>query len=358
MKQQRRLTALVMMIMLFALFACSPETAEGESDADTGATDEAGGEEEPRDAEPADASDEPLTIGVLQLVEHPSLDLHVDGMVDRLEQEGYAEGDGVTVDVQFAQGDISLANSIAARFVGDEVDVLVAVATPSAQAAVNAARDTDIPIVFMAVSEPVAAGLLETVDEPSGTNVTGMYNFDPIPEQLDLALEISPEISTLGVIYNAGEDNSVVAVEGAREFATERGLDLAESTVASTNEVQTVAVTLASRVDAIFMPQDNTVVSALEALIQAAEDAGTPLYVSDVESVRRGAIATVGKDDYDAGLQAGGIVVRILGGEHPGDVLPEMVESRVLAVNRGAAERMGATVPEDILDAAELVDED
>lgn len=297
---------------------------------------------------PAPAPAKPKVVGISQLVAHPSLDLIQKGILDELKDQGFEDGKNIKVDLQTAQGDAALTKSIADKFVADKADVIVTLTTPSGQSAVKATQNTKIPVVFAAVSDPVAAGMLKTVKEPSGTNVTGMYNFDPLEAQLDLFAQIMPNLNSLGVIFNPGESNSQTNVKRLKELTAARNWKLIEAPVSGSNEVQTAAQSLIGRVQAVYMPQDNTVVSAFEALVKVTRDAKTPLFVSDGQSVKRGAIATVGGDDYKNGRQAGAIVARILKGEDPGKVLPEQVKNRGIIINKKAADAYGLKIPEAI----------
>ena len=186
------------------------------------------------------------------------------------------------------------------------------------QAAVRATRDSGIPVVFVAVTDPVSAGVLATVDRPSGTHVTGVYNFDPVEAQMELARELRPGLKTLGVIYNAGESNSVANVKLLKAVTQKFGWSLVEATVTSTAEVRTAAQSLVGRTDAAYMPTDNTVMAGLEALLRVAQDAKLPLVTGDVSSVQRGALGAVGDDPEDKGRQAGALAARILRGDEAG----------------------------------------
>lgn len=296
-------------------------------------------------------------IGLTQLVQHPSLDLVRKGILDQLKAEGFEEGKNIRIDFQNAQGDLALTKTIADKFVADKVDLIVTETTPSAQAAAKAVQNTKIPLVFTAVSDPLSAGLLKSVKEPSGTNITGLYNFDPVEAQFDLFQQIMPELKTVGVIFNPGESNSQANLKKLRDLVAKRNLKLVEAPVAASSEVQTAAQSLIGRVQAVYMPQDNTVVSAFEALVKVTREGKTPLFVSDGQSVRRGAIATVGNDDYRAGLQAGKMVARVLRGEEPGKIMPEQISARGVFINKKAAAAYGVKLPDAVVQNAQDVGE-
>ncbi|MGE0459442.1 MAG: ABC transporter substrate-binding protein [Bauldia sp.] len=302
-------------------------------------------------AGPAMAQD--ITIGTTAIVEHPALDAVRDGVRDGLAEEGYRDGQEIRFLYESAQGNPTIAAQIAAQYVGQNVTVIVPIATPSAQAAATAT--TTIPIVFGAVTDPVAAGLVADVAQPGG-NVTGVSDLTPVADQFALAMEIVPGIETIGVIYNPAEANAVVLVGLLADAAEALGVEVVEATAANSGAVQAAAASLVGRVDAIYVPTDNTVVSAFEAVVGVAEDAQIPLFAGDNDSVTRGAIASIGFDYYEHGKQTGRLVARVLRGENPGDIPVEFASGGTIAVNLVAAERMGVTIPQAVVDrAAEVI---
>jgi len=301
-------------------------------------------------ATPAVAAD--TTVAVTAIVEHPALDATRDGVKDGLAKAGFVDGDTIEFVYESAQGQPATAAQIARQFVGDEAAVIVPISTPSAQAA--AAATKDIPIVFTAVTDPLAAQLVTSLDNPGG-NVTGVSDLTPIKEHIDLIKEITPNVANLGIIYNPGEPNSVSLVKLVKEFAGPAGLTVVESPATKSADAQQAARSLVGRVDAIYVPTDNTVVSALEAVIAVAEENDIPLYAGDTDSVNRGAIASVGFDYYDVGLQTAELVARVLNGENPGDISVVFASGSDLFVNPGAAEKMGVTIPEGVISRAHTV---
>lgn len=288
----------------------------------------------------------PLKVGITQIVEHPSLDAARQGFIDRMAELGYAEGADVTYDIQSAQGDFATAQTIARKFQSDGVDLILAIATPTAQAAAHIIKD--IPILITAVTDPVTADLVESIARP-GTNVTGTSDLTPVKAQLELLKEILPNATRVGVVYNAGEVNSVVQVDIAREAAAQLGLTLVEATAGNSSEVLQAAQSLQGRVDAIYVPTDNTVVSALESVVLVAERAKLPLIAGEADSVAKGALATIGIDYYQLGRQTADIAYRVLQGEDPAEISVEYLEEQNVVVNLGAAQRMGVTIPESVL---------
>ncbi|NEP54168.1 MAG: ABC transporter substrate-binding protein [Moorea sp. SIO3C2] len=292
-------------------------------------------------------------VAVTQIVEHPALDAVRDGLKDKLKEEGYdADGGSLQWTWESAQGQPATATQIAQKFVGDNPDLIVAIATPSAQAVVGA---TDaIPVVFSAVTDPVGAQLVSNLKTPGGM-VTGVSDLSPVDEHVELMTDIIPDATTIGVIYNAGEANSVSLVELLNAAARFQGFLVEEVTVSNSSEVVTAAASLVGRVDAIYVPTDNTVVSALESVIKVGNDNQLPVFAGDTDSVERGAIATASFDYYEVGRQTGTLVTRILQGETPGDIPVELAETVDLAVNLVAAEAMGVTIPDELKDRADQV---
>ena len=288
-------------------------------------------------------------IGIVQIVEHPSLDAARQGFVDALAELGYVEGSTVRYDVRSAQGDLAIAQAIAQRFVADGVDLILAIATPAAQAAAQATRS--IPILITAVTDPVAARLVESLERP-GTNVTGTSDMTPVAAQLRLLRQLVPSARRVGVVYNPGEVNSQVQARLTRQAAAELGLEIVEASAASSTEVMTAAQSIARRVDAYYVFTDNTVVSALESVVKVAEEARKPLIVGEGDSVRRGGLASVAIDYYELGRQTGRMAAEVLRGASPAEMPIQFQQEARLVINLQAARRMGVTVPAELIESA------
>ena len=287
------------------------------------------------------------SIGITQIVSHPSLDAARDGF-----KEGLAEaGIEATFDEQNAQNDQATATSIATRFAGADLDLVLAIATPSAQAV--AASITDVPVLFTAVTDPVSADLVDSLDTP-GANLTGTTDMNPVAEQIALVKRVAPDAQSVGIIYSSGEVNSEIQVELAREAAEQEGLEVVETTVTTTAEVLQAAQTL--DVDAIYVPTDNTVVSGLDSVLQTAEERQIPVIAGETDSVENGALVTYGLDYYELGVQTAQMAAAILTeGADPAAMAVEEQQTPRLVVNPAAAERMGITLPQDLLDEADEV---
>ena len=297
----------------------------------------------------AAASVSAQTVSVSSIVEHPALDSIRDGVKHSLEQAGYTEAKGLKWQFQTAQGNTAIATQIARKFVGDNSDVIVAISTPSAQAVLAASKS--VPIVYSAVTDPVAAQLVSSF-EASGTNVTGVSDALALEKQLELIKKIVPDAKNVGMVYNPGEANLAVVVERMKALLSAEDMSLVEATAARTVDVGAAARSLVGKVDVIYTNTDNNVVSAYESLVKVGNDANIPLIASDTDSVGRGAIAALGVNYYDLGLQTGEIVVRILKGEKPGDIASQTSNKLELFVNPGAAEKQGVELDPEFLQSA------
>jgi putative ABC transport system substrate-binding protein len=295
---------------------------------------------------------EPIVIGISQIVEHPALDAVRKGFIDYLNENGYKEGKDVKYDVNIAQGDMSTAKLIADKLVGLNPSLILTIATPTSQVMVEAT--SEIPIVFSAVTDPVGAGLVDSLDG-GGKNVTGTTDLSPVDRQFELIMEVIPDIKHLGFIYNAGEANSLTSLKQAKEEAAKLGFEIVEATASNSGEVLSAAESLVGKVDAIHIPTDNTVVSAFESVTKVCKDNDIPLFAADVDSVPRGAVAAIAIDYYRLGRQTGRMAVEILEGKDPGTMPVESLEDLLLYVNPGAAAEMGVELPADLVDRADKV---
>jgi putative ABC transport system substrate-binding protein len=301
-------------------------------------------------AAPASAKD--VSVAVTAIVEHPALDAARDGVKDALAAAGYKEGENLKFTYQSAQGNPATAAQIARQFIGEAPDVIVPISTPSAQAVVSGTRD--IPVVFTAVSDPVGAQLVKSMEKPGG-NVTGLSDLSPVADHVKLIKEVAPNVKTIGFLYNSGEANSLSLLEGLKAAAKEGGLEVVESAATKSAEVQGAARALIGKADLIYIPTDNTIISALEGAVSVAEEAKIPLMTADTDSVSRGAFIALGFNYYDVGKQTGEVVVRILNGEKPGDIPVNVAAGTDLVVNLVAAKKMGIEIPQAVIDRASKV---
>lgn len=293
-----------------------------------------------------------VRIGVTQIVEHPALDAARQGFVDGLAKAGYVEGKNVEFDFQNAQGDMSLAQTIARKFATNRMDLILAIATPTAQAAAHATKE--IPILITAVTDPASAGLVKSNDKP-GTNVTGTSDLNPVAEQLALVKKVAPKAKAVGVVYNAGEQNSVFQVNLVKEAAKKLRLTVVEATVASTTDILQATRAIAGKVDALYVPTDNTVVSGIESLLKVAEEAKLPVIGGEAGTVDRGALITVGVSYYRLGEQTAKMAVQVLKGKKPASMAIQYQKELELVINLKAAEAIGLKLPKDLVDKADRV---
>ncbi|WP_077618059.1 ABC transporter substrate-binding protein [Bacillus sinesaloumensis] len=296
---------------------------------------------------------EQVTVGITQYAPHTSLDAATEGFKKALEDEGFKEGENLKIDFQNAQGEQSNTATIAQNFVGDKVDLIFANATPSAMAALNAT--SDIPIIFTSVTDPVGAGLVEAFDKP-GENITGTTDNHPDATKTTINF-ITQELGAkkIGVIYNSGEQNSVVQVEQVKEFAESEGAELVEVSVSTTAEVKQAAESLVDRVDAIYVPTDNTAVQALDSIISVANEKDIPLFVGELDSMKAGGFAASGFDYFDIGYQSGLMAAKILKGEKKASEIPvELPNSLQLFINKQAADEQGIEIKAEWEEIADI----
>lgn len=293
-------------------------------------------------------------ISVNQFVEHPALDAVLKGIQDHFTEN--------KIDVEYkvhnAQANMGTATQIAQQMVGEKADLLVAIATPSAQAcaqAVNKApKDLKRPLLFSAITDPVAAGLVKDLNHPGG-NITGVSDLLPLKQHLEMVVAFMPGLKRLGVLYNAGEANSKATIATLKQLSRKMGFTVVEGTASKTAEVYQAAKSLVGRVDAIFVPTDNTIVSAFESVIKVGTQNKLPVFAADVDSVSRGAVAAMGFDYYKHGLQTGAMAERILAGASPADVPVEFQKDLELHINVKYSGKMGVIPPQDLLDKATKV---
>lgn len=285
-------------------------------------------------------------VAVSQIVEHPALDATRQGLLDGLKAKGYEEGKNLEFDYKTAQGNPAIAVQIARQFVGENPDVLVGIATPTAQALVSATKT--IPIVFTAVTDPVGAKLVKQLEQP-GKNVTGLSDLSPVEQHVELIKEILPNVKSIGMVYNPGEANAVSLMELLKLSAAKHGIKLVEATALKSADVQSATQAIAEKSDVIYALIDNTVASAIEGMIVAANQAKTPVFGAATSYVERGAIASLGFDYYQIGVQTADYVAAILEGKEPGSLDVQVAKGSDLVINKTAAEQLGITIPEAVL---------
>lgn len=305
------------------------------------------------DSKEAPKKAEKVNVGIVQLVEHAALDAANKGFVEGLASKGYKEGENIAFDRQNAQADQSNLQNIAHRFVNNKVNLICAIATPAAQTVANVT--SDIPIVATAVTDYKTAKLVKDNAKP-GTNVTGTTDMNPVEQQLDLLLKIVPNAKSIGTIYCSSEVNSQLQVDILKKAAAAKGVTVSEATVSNVNDIQQATRSLVGKVQAIYVPTDNVLASAMPTLAVVTEEAKLPVICGEGGMVKAGGLATLGVDYYKLGFQAGEMAADILSGKSkPADMAIQAQKEFTAIVNMKEAEKIGLKVPEDVLKSAEVI---
>ncbi|MDD3460895.1 MAG: ABC transporter substrate-binding protein, partial [Mesotoga sp.] len=294
------------------------------------------------------------TVGITSIVEHPALDAVRDGIIDVLEENGFKDGESIVIDFQNAQGSVSTAVTIAKQFVSLNPAVMVGIATPSAQALVNASKT--IPIVFSAVTDPVSASLVPSFGKNPG-NVVGISDMTPVKTQLQLLKLTLPQVETIGIIYNSGEANSVTIREFAKEACDALGMRLVDITGSTTVEMVTSLNAQIKDVDAIYIGTDNTAASSIQSISKVALREKIAIVAADIDIARSGGLIGFGFNYYQIGRATGELVVQILKGASPSELETKILgqDSLILFVNTDIAEEIGIEIPQSVLDLANIV---
>ncbi|MCO6523718.1 MAG: ABC transporter substrate-binding protein [Candidatus Schmidhempelia sp.] len=291
-------------------------------------------------------------VAITAIVEHPALDNVRKGVIDRLTEQGYIDGKNLKLQFQSAQGSSANAAQIAKQFVSSRPDVIVAIATPSAQAL--AASTKTIPIVFTAVTDPIAAKLSRSW-QATGTNITGVSDALSLEKQVDLMLTIKPDLKTVGSVYSPSEINSTQTLRQLEPILQAKGIKLISMAAQRTSDIPAAARNLKGKTDLIYTTTDNNVVSAYEAIAKVANESKIPLVASNPDAATRGAAIAFGMSYYDLGRQAADIVIRILNGEKAGDIAPQIGNVSELIINKTAANRQGLVLSEKIFNSAQQI---
>lgn len=290
-------------------------------------------------------------ISISQIVEHPSLDATKEGFLAALKDAGFVEGENLTVDFNSAQGDQTNNLSIAQKIAGAKADLALGIATPSAQALVQAydKAGNKAPVLFAAVTDPLDAKLVTNLDAPGG-NVTGASDTNPeaAVQLMDYIAANFPKVKKVGIVINKGEPNAVVMAANAKEALAKHNIELIEAPVTNTSEVKQAGESLIGEVDAMYITLDNVVVSGVDALLQLAKENKIPFFSSDRDTVEKGAFATVGFKYYDHGYQVGQMAAEILNGKNPGEMKVTVPDKLDLILNLKAAADQGITVTDEM----------
>jgi len=293
-----------------------------------------------------------FVIGIGQFAEHGSLDNCREGFVAGLKEAGYIEGENLKILYENAQADANMASQISKNFIAKKVDLICAIATPMAQSAFGAAKNTNIPVIFTAVTDPIKAELAKEDGTPNG-NTTGTSDKLPVEKQLEMIRKILPDAKRIGIMYTTSEVNSLSAIEEYKAAAPQYGFEIVESGISTGSDIPLAADNLLEKVDCINNLTDNTVVSALPVILDKAAKKNIPVFGSEVEQVKIGCLATMGLDYFDLGVQTGKMAAKVLSGEKKaGEIKFEIIEEFAFYGNNAVAENLGITLPEDLVSNA------
>ena len=290
-------------------------------------------------------SKQEYSVGISQFAVHGSLDNCREGFLAGLAEEGIVEGENLKVDYVNAQADAGTAAMTANNFVSKKVDMICAIATPTAMSAYNATMNTDIPVIYTAVSDPVEAGLANADGSPVG-NVTGTSDALAVDAQLQMIRTILPDATKIGIIYTTIEANSISTVAEYKEKAADYGFEIVDTGVTAMSEVALAAADIVGKVDCITNLTDNTVVSALQTVLEEANKKNIPVFGSEVEQVKAGCVASMGLEYFELGKQTGKMAAKVLKGEAKASEMNyEVISEPSLYVNFAAAEKIGLELP-------------
>lgn len=295
-----------------------------------------------------------VSIGVVQYMKHASLDEAYQGFVDGMEEAGYVEGENLTLDYQNASGEVSNCQSICEVFKSNNNDLVLAIATPAAQSAVNTFQETETPVLFNSVTDAVAAGLVDSNEAP-GKNVSGVLDMPVIADQIQVIKDVQPDCKTLAILYTSSEANSKVQAEEAEKAAKDLGMDVIIQTSSSSNDIPQVISSVVGKADAIYLPADNAFASAMATVNSKAVENQIPVYAGVEAMIQEGAIGTTAIDYYELGKQTAAMAVKVLNGEAASDIPVETQKEFALVLNKTFAESVGVTIPSDVLDKADVV---
>ncbi len=307
------------------------------------------------DPQPSQSGEKTYKIGITQIADHPSLDNCRKGFIEGLAENGYVEGDNIEIIYSNANNDPSIATTIAQQFVTQKVDIMGAIATPSAMACYAAGKDAGIPLIFCAISDPVGAGLVPEMGK-AGEGVTGVSDLIPVEKQLSLIHTLLPQATKLGILYNTSEVNSETQIAEYQAKAGDFGIEVTAIGVAAANEIPLAAERLVSQVDCVTNLTDNLIVENLPMLLDKATAAGIPVFGSEEEQVKNGCIASEGLDYVALGKQTGAMAAKVLNGEDISTIGSEYVENSKLTINKAVADSFGVEIPSELDARAEYTE--
>lgn len=336
-------------MMAAAMMAGCGSSKEETSAAEPAETTEAAAEaaEEPA----AEASDDMVNIGVIQYMQHGSLDENYEGFVDGLAEAGYVEGENLTINYQNASGEVSNCQQICSLFENSDTDLVFAIATPAAQSAVNVFQESDVPVLFSSVTDAVGAGLVDSNEAP-GKNVTGTLDMPVIADQIAVIKDVLPDAAKLAILYTSSEANSEIQAEEAKAAAEDLGMEVVVQTSSSSNDIPQVISSVVGSVDAIYIPSDNAFASAMATVNSTAVENQIPVFCAVEAMIAEGGIATTAIDYYELGKQTAAMAVRVLNGEKASDIAVETQKECALVINETFAASVGVEIPAEIVEKA------
>lgn len=293
-------------------------------------------------------------VYINQLVKHPALDATTRGIIDGLEQLGLKRGKNLDLQVEFAQGNSSLSGQIATKFLSNEPDIVVGNATVAAQSFARSARNGKTKLIFTSVTDPLGAGLVRSLDEP-GNNTSGVSNFVELEPQIKLFKEILPDMKKLGFIYNPGEANSIALIKKLQEICPNYGIELVLQTANKSADVPQSTASIASKVEAIFISNDNTALSAMGSIVRVANKEKIPVFVSDTDIVPEGAVAALGPNQYQVGIMTAKMIYKVLQGRDINQLPVEFPDTLELVINKKAADKIGLNITKEMLKRANRI---
>lgn len=296
------------------------------------------------------------TIGISQIAPHGSLDNCREGFIEGLKEAGYIEGENLKIDYQNASGEISNASMISDKFVSKNYDLICGIATPTAMAAYNSAMDANIPVIFTAVSDPIAANLVKSLKKP-GTNSTGTSDALPLEAQMKMIRDFMPEAKTIGILYTTSEVNSLTHLEKFKELAPEYGFTIEAAGVNNSSDIPLALDNLLTKVDVINNFTDNNVVNNLDTVVSKAAEKGIPAFGSEEEQVKKGCVAAQNLNYYELGKVTGKMAADVLNGADPATMPVQVIENYVPVANKEAMDQFGLTLPEEYEDIITYLDE-
>lgn len=288
-------------------------------------------------------------VGIIAIVDHPSLNEIRDGVIDELIAQGYQPNQDIIIKYQSAQGSSANAAQIAKQFIGNKVDAIVTIATQTAQAA--AASTKTIPVIFAGITDPIAAKLIKSF-EPTATNITGVSDYLPPEPQVEFMKKIVPHVKSVGYIYTPSEVNSTIVLKQLQTTLAQQNIKVIAVPAQRTADIPTAVKSLKNKVDLIYTTTDNSVVSAYESLVKFANENKIPLLASFPDAIERGAVAAFGMNYYDVGRQSGKIVTRVLQGEKPGEIAPELAQDTHIVLNLSAAKIQNVALSTAVIESA------